>query len=117
MEAIAYQTRDVLEAMEADTGVDMASLRVDGGASQNGFLMQFQADILDRPVELPENVESTALGAALLAGLTAGFWKDEEELRAAHRLARVYSPEMDEATRKKNYDGWQNAVAHTLTQA
>ena len=117
LEAIAYQTRDVLEAMEADTGVDMASLRVDGGASQNGFLMQFQADILDRPVELPENVESTAPGAALLAGLTAGFWKDEEELRAAHRLARVYLPEMDEATRKKNYDGWKNAVAHTLTQA
>ena len=117
LEAIAYQTRDVLEAMEADTGVDMESLRVDGGASQNGFLMQFQADILDRRVELPENVESTALGAALLAGLTAGFWKDEAELRAAHALARVYEPEMDAQTRAKNYDGWKNAVAHTLTQA
>ncbi|MDO4280352.1 MAG: glycerol kinase GlpK [Peptococcaceae bacterium] len=115
LEAIAYQTRDVLEAMVADTKVDMASLRVDGGASQNQFLMQFQADILDRRVELPQVVESTALGAAILAGLTVGFWKDVDEARAYHRLAHVYEPQMDTDTRQKNYDGWKNAVAHTLS--
>ena len=116
LEAIAYQTRDVLEAMVADTGIDMASLRADGGASRNGFLMQFQADILNRRVELPKNVESTALGAALLAGLTVGFWKDADEARAFHNMAHIYEPTMDEATRKKNYDGWLVAVQKTLTQ-
>ena len=116
LEAIAYQTRDVLEAMEADTHVDMASLRVDGGASQNGFLMQFQADILNRCVEQPEIVESTAMGAALLAGLTVGFWKDKDEARSSHRLARVYQPSMSDEEREKNYNGWKEAVAHTLTK-
>lgn len=116
LEAIAYQTRDVIEAMEADTHVDMASLRVDGGAARNHFLMQFQADILNRRVELPEIVESTAMGAALLAGLTVGFWKDKEEARASHRLASVYEPQMSAEEREKNYDGWKNAVAHTLTK-
>lgn len=102
--------------MEADTHVDMASLRVDGGASQNGFLMQFQADILNRCVEQPEIVESTAMGAALLAGLTVGFWKDKDEARSSHRLARVYQPSMSDEEREKNYNGWKEAVAHTLTK-
>lgn len=116
LESIAYQTRDVLEAMEADTQVDMGSLRVDGGAARNHFLMQFQADILNCRVELPEIVESTAMGAALLAGLAVGFWKDKEEARASHRLAHVYEPQMSAEERAQNYSGWKNAVAHTLTK-
>ena len=116
LEGIAYQTRDVLEAMVADTGVDMAALCVDGGASKNGFLMQFQADILDRKVVLPEIVESTALGAAILAGLTVGFWSNQEEVLACRRMAHVYAPNMDEETRSKNYAGWKEAVARTLSK-
>lgn len=116
LEAIAYQTRDVLEAMVADTGIDMAGLRVDGGASKNGFLMQFQSDILNRRVERPKNVESTALGAALLAGLTVGFWKDEAEVRASHAMDHIYEPAMDEDTRGRNYEGWLAAVQKTLTK-
>ena len=116
LEGIAYQTRDVLEAMEADTGVTLESLRVDGGASQNSFLMQFQADILARAVERPKCVESTALGAALLAGLEVGFWKDEADARASYALDKRFAPQMDEESRKKNYDGWKEAVARTLTK-
>ena len=116
LEGIAYQTRDVLEAMVADTGVDMATLCVDGGASKNGFLMQFQADILNRKVELPEIVESTALGAAILAGLSVGFWKSQDEVRACRRMAHVYEPNMAEDVRNKNYAGWKQAVERTLTK-
>lgn len=89
---------------------------MDGGAARNHFLMQFQADILNCRVELPEIVESTAMGAALLAGLAVGFWKDKEEARASHRLAHVYEPQMSAEERAQNYSGWKNAVAHTLTK-
>lgn len=116
LEGIAYQTRDVLEAMVADTGVTMDTLRVDGGASNNGFLMQFQSDILGRQVERPQMVESTALGAALLAGLMVGFWQDEADVRACASTAERFAPSMDEETRKKNYDGWKEAVARTLAK-
>lgn len=115
LEAIAYQTRDVLEAMVADTGVDIAALRVDGGASQNKFLMQFQADILNRQVEQPQNVESTALGVAFLSGLAVGFWQDEEAIKATHRIAHGYTPQMESNVRQKNYDGWKKAVDCTRT--
>lgn len=115
LEAVAYQTRDVLEAMVADTAIEISSLRVDGGASQNQFLMQFQADILDRQVEQPQNVESTALGVAFLSGLAVGFWKDEGDIRATHRMARGYLPTMSEEQRKENYAGWQKAIACTRT--
>ena len=110
LEAIAYQSRDLLEAIASDTGIKPASLRVDGGASANNFLMQFQADILDCPVHRPKIRETTALGAAFLAGLYSGFWKDEEEIRQSWTLDRAYEPSMDESQRQHLLSGWKKAV-------
>jgi glycerol kinase len=114
LEAIAYQTHDVLRAMEQDTGIPIQTLRVDGGASRNDFLMQFQADILKAQVLRPQMVETTALGAALLAGVTAGFWKDEEDMRSHAQPVTDFQPQMDETVRSKNLQGWQEAVKRTL---
>ncbi len=111
LESIAYQTRDVLEAMVQDTGVNLSDLRVDGGACANDFLMQFQADLLNRRILRPAVRESTALGAAYLAGLAVGFWKDKEELRSQRALERCFAPEMEENVREKLLHGWQKAVA------
>ena len=86
LEALAYQTKDVLTAMEKDTELELKSLKVDGGASANNFLMQFQADILGVPVERPQAIETTAMGAAYLAGLAVGFWQDMSELKASWRI-------------------------------
>jgi glycerol kinase len=110
LEAIAYQTKDVLAAMEADSGIRLKTLRVDGGASLNGFLMQFQSDILGVPVERPVNHETTALGAAFLAGLAVGFWDDMEELAARRRIDQVFTPAMAEEERERLYRGWTKAV-------
>jgi len=110
LEAIAYQSRDLLEAIASDTGIKPASLRVDGGASANNFLMQFQADILDCPVHRPKIRETTALGAAFLAGLYSGFWKDEEEIRQSWTLDRAYEPSMEESQRQHLLSGWKKAV-------
>lgn len=110
LESIAYQTREVVEAMAADTGSRPEALRVDGGVARNDFMCQFQADILGIPVERPVTTEATALGAAYLAGLAAGFWKDEKDLAAQRKIARRFEPMMPESRRAALYDGWLRAV-------
>jgi len=96
--------------MTSDSGLRPEVLRVDGGAARNNFLCQFQADILGIPVERPETTESTALGAAYLAGLATGFWKNEEELKPQLKIGRRFEPAMDAARREELYAGWQRAV-------
>lgn len=110
LESLAYQTRDVLGAMEADAGLNLQALRVDGGACANNFLMQFQADILGTTVERPQTIETTALGAAYLAGLATGFWSGKEELQKNWLLQQRFQPLMAEPVRQKLYQGWLNAV-------
>lgn len=110
LESIAYGTRDVVDCMIADTDLDLATLRVDGGASQNDFLMQFQADLLGCVVERPAVLEVTALGAATLAGLGVGFWRDRSELDRAKGECQRFEPRMDAATRDRLYGGWRRAV-------
>ncbi|WP_150538497.1 glycerol kinase GlpK [Actinobacillus vicugnae] len=114
LESIAYQTRDVLDAMQSDSGKHLATLRVDGGAVANNFLMQFQADILNANVERPVVREVTALGAAYLAGLAVGFWKDLQELRGKASIERTFIPDADEAKRTRRYAGWRKAVKRAL---
>ncbi|WP_120994404.1 glycerol kinase GlpK [Stutzerimonas urumqiensis] len=113
LESIAYQTRDVLDAMQQDAGERLRGLRVDGGAVANNFLMQFQADLLGTPVERPQMKETTALGAAYLAGLATGYWSGLDELRAKASIERVFEPASDEATREVLYKGWRKAVERT----
>ncbi len=110
LEGIAYQVADLLELMEADTGRKMDVLRVDGGASVSDLLMQFQADLLQRPIDRPETVETTALGAAFLAGLSAGVWTDMEDVRALRRTQRRFEPVMRPKTATRLMDGWHKAV-------
>jgi glycerol kinase len=110
LESIAYQTRDVVEAMTADSGLALAGLRADGGAAQNQLLMQFQADILGAPVEVPTITETTALGAAYLAGLAVGFWSDLEVLRKKWSVARRFEPTMPAERREGLYAEWKRAV-------
>ncbi|ADU51747.1 glycerol kinase [Thermaerobacter marianensis DSM 12885] len=110
LESIAYQTRDVLSAMEADSGLTLSALRVDGGAVVNNFLMQFQADLLGVPVDRPVVNETTALGAAYLAGLAVGFWKNREEIEQFWQRDRRFEPAMPEETRERLYAGWKRAV-------
>jgi glycerol kinase len=113
LEAIAYQTRDVLDAMRADASVALAALRVDGGAVVDDFLMQFQADMLGVPVQRPRVAETTALGAAYLAGLATGFWRDEAELATHWALDREFRPTMPPDERERLYAGWQKAVGRS----
>ncbi|HZK86192.1 MAG TPA: glycerol kinase GlpK [Desulfosporosinus sp.] len=113
LDSLAYQTKDVLGAMEADSGITLKSLKVDGGAVANNLLMQFQADILGTRVDRPEIVETTALGAAYLAGLAVGFWTSKEELASRWLLNRRFEPEMEEEKRAKLYKGWLKAVERT----
>jgi len=110
LESMAYQTRDALEAMVADSGQTLDSLRVDGGAVRNNFLMQFQADILGVPVVRPVITEMAAMGAAYLAGLGVGFWKSQHEIASQWKVDRVFEPEMDISRREKLYSGWKKAV-------
>jgi glycerol kinase len=110
LESIAYQTREVVDAMTRDSGLRPEVLRVDGGAARNDFLCQFQADILGIPVERPATTESTALGAAYLAGLATGFWRDEPELASHLQLGRRFEPGMGVSRREELYAGWQCAV-------
>jgi glycerol kinase len=114
LESVAYQTRDVLEAMQADSGVTLTELRVDGGMVANNFLMQYQADILGVPVERPQVAETTALGAAYLAGLAVGYWKDLNEVKQNWALDRKFEPQMDAAARDAAYAGWKKAVQRAL---
>ncbi|AMG02075.1 glycerol kinase GlpK [Vibrio mimicus] len=110
LESIAYQTRDVLDAMQADSGIKLSALRVDGGAVANNFLMQFQADVLDTEVHRPKVTEVTALGAAYLAGLAVGFWDGLEELQGKAEIDRSFAPHHDEEKRQRRYKGWKRAV-------
>ncbi len=110
LESLAYQTRDVLDVMERDSGLKLHSLRVDGGAVNNGLLMQFQSDLLDVPVERPVVSETTALGAAYLAGLAVGYWSDLEEIERQREVAARYEPGMESDRRERLYAGWQAAV-------
>jgi len=110
LESIAYQTRDVVAAMTADSGLALEALRVDGGAVVNDFLMQFQADILGVPVQRPAVIETTALGAAYLAGLATGFWTSQEEIARQWQLERSFEPAMSADERESLYSGWGRAV-------
>ncbi|ESP62849.1 Glycerol kinase [Smithella sp. ME-1] len=114
LESIAYQTRDVLELMRNECSLDLCELRVDGGACTNNFLMQFQADILGVPVERPEIIETTAMGAAYLAGLAVGFWKDQSMIAQRRKIDRRFNPAMIEDKRDKLYDNWKKAVKRAM---
>ena len=114
LEASAYQTREVLEAMHKDSGVELKELKVDGGMVVNEMLMQFQADILGVPIVRPKVSETTALGAAYAAGLAVGFWKDESELRTNWAMDKMWQPAMDSGKREKLYKGWLKAVERTF---
>jgi glycerol kinase len=114
LESIAYQTRDVLEAMIQDSGIKLQSLRVDGGAVVNNFLMQFQSDILGVPVERPVVNETTALGAAYLAGLAVGYWQSTEEIENLWQMDKKFEPKMSQEEREKLYKGWKKAVSRAL---
>ena len=113
LESLAYQTKDVLNAMQEDSGLKLKSLKVDGGASANNVLMQFQADILGAEVDRPEVIESTAMGAAYFAGIQAGLWK-KEDIEKNRRIERCFKPEMDDGTRNRLYNGWRKAVKRTM---
>lgn len=117
LEAIAYQSKDLADAVAADTGIPIRELKVDGGASANNLLMQFQADILGCRVRRPMIRETTALGAAYLAGLAVGFWKDQAEIKSLWTLDRVYEPEMEAGQREKLLKGWKKAVERALDWA
>jgi glycerol kinase len=113
LQALAFQTKDVLDAMQKDSGIELKKLQVDGGASANNFLMQFQADILGTDVERPQVIESTALGGAYLAGIAVGLWK-KEQIASQRRINKSFAPLMDEVQRKVLYAGWQKAVKRTM---
>ncbi|WP_026584239.1 glycerol kinase GlpK [Bacillus sp. J33] len=110
LESLAYQTKDVLSAMEADSGIELRTLRVDGGAVKNNFLMDFQSDLLNVPVERPTINETTALGAAYLAGLAVGYWDSQEEIAEQWAIDKSFNPSMDEEVRTDLYQGWKKAV-------
>ncbi len=117
LESIAYQTADVIRAMEQDSGIPLKGLKVDGGASANDFLMQFQADIIGGEVRRPECIETTALGAAYLAGLATGYWKSREEILENWQIGRVFRPNMEEEKREELLKGWKRAVKCALAWA
>ncbi|MGP4081180.1 glycerol kinase GlpK [Pseudalkalibacillus sp. R45] len=114
LESLAYQTKDVLTAMEADSGISLKALRVDGGAVKNNFLSQFQSDVLGVPVERPVVNETTALGAAYLAGLAVGYWKDRSEIAKQWKVDHTFTNKMGEEERDSLYEGWKKAVHATM---
>jgi glycerol kinase len=116
LESLTYQVNDLVKAVEADSGRRLSTLNVDGGASANDFLMQFQADILDTPVVRPSSTEATALGAAFLAGLHTGFWENLEALRELPLATNRFIPSMETLRREHLLAGWANAVARTRTE-
>lgn len=113
LQSIAYQARDVIDTMQADTGIEIPLLKVDGGAANNDYLMQFQADILNTSVQRASDLETTALGAAFLAGLAVGFWKDLSEIKEFYEAGEIFEPKMAEDKRENLYAGWKQAVAAT----
>lgn len=110
LESLAYQTRDVVDVMIKDSGIDVKKFRVDGGAVKNDFLMQFQSNMLDVPVERPVINETTALGAAYLAGLAVGFWESKEEIAKQWNIDKTFDPDLSQEDRRELYDGWKKAV-------
>lgn len=114
LESLAYQTKDIINAMEKDSGLKLTKLKVDGGAVKNNFLMQFQSDILDTDVERPVLNETTALGAAYLAGLATGFWKDKEDILKHYQVDRIFHSTMDKHTREQLYKNWNKAVQSAI---
>ncbi len=114
LESLAYQTNDVIRAMEADSGIRLAGLKVDGGASANNFLMQYQADVIGQQVLRPQCIETTAMGAAYLAGLAVGFWKDTDEIRQNWKTDRVFEPQMETGERARRLAGWEKAVRYSF---
>ena len=114
LEATAWQTREVLDAMNADSGVPLTALKVDGGMVYNELLMQFQSDVLNVPVIRPKVAETTALGAAYAGGLAVGFWDAVEDLRANWAKDKEWTPSMDDATREREYKLWKKAVTRTF---
>lgn len=117
LESIAYQSADLLQAMERDSGIDLRSLKVDGGASANDFLMQFQADVIDAETVRPSCIETTALGAAYLAGLAVGYWEDQAQIRANWKQDRTFTPAIDAGRRDGLLNGWHKAVKCALAWA
>ena len=116
LESLAYQVHDLVVAMEADSGVKLSELNVDGGASKNDFLMQFQCDMLRTSLHRPRNAETTAVGAAYLAGLSTGFWESTDQLRGLRTTDDVYEPQMDHTRHAELLEGWRRAVGHTKTK-
>ena len=114
LEATAYQTREVLDAMERDSGIPIQELRVDGGMVANELLMQFQADILNAPVVRPKISETTALGAAYAAGLAVGYWSSAEEIKTNWAVDKTWTPAMSDSTRQELYASWQKAVTRSF---
>lgn len=117
LESLAYQVNDVLGAMEADSGISLSALKVDGGASANDFLMQAQADISNAPVERPCCIETTAMGAAYLAGLAVGYWENKEAVRRNWSIDRTFQPKIGEDERQKKLKGWKKAVKYAFDWA
>ena len=115
LQSIAYQVRDIVDTMQSDTGIAIPVLKVDGGGTANDYLMQFQSDLLDIPIQRSKNAETTALGAAFLAGLAVGFWKDTDEIREFYEAGKVFEAKMAAEKRNKLYEGWQKAVIATRT--
>lgn len=113
LESIAYQSKDVIETMKKEAHKDLDYLFVDGGATANQFLMQFQSDILNTQIMCPRVSETTALGAAYLAGLAVGFWKNQDEIKEMHSIVKTYQPHMSEDKRNQNYNGWLKAIQAT----
>ncbi|MBR2009801.1 MAG: glycerol kinase, partial [Peptococcaceae bacterium] len=117
LEAIAYQTNDVLQAMVEDSGLSLTELKVDGGACQNNFLMQFQADIMNCEVRRPAITETTALGVAYLAGLAVGYWENKDEIAKRWHEQQHFSPQMEQSVRDANCAGWKKAVGRAMNWA
>ena len=114
LDSLCYQTHDVLRAMEADSGIKLTALKVDGGASANNYLMQTQSDVIDAPVQRPKCVETTAMGAAYLAGLAVGYWRDREDVRKNWAIERTFTPKISAEQREKRLHGWNKAVRCAL---
>lgn len=117
LEAIAYQSRELIDAQAADAGTPITEMRVDGGAAQNDFLMQFQADILGCKIVRPADTETTALGAAYLAGLAVGYWESTDQIASFWKAERVFEPKIGDAERERHFAGWRDAVARTRGKA
>ena len=117
LESIAFQSKDVIDAMIADTGLLFDEIKVDGGASVSDIIMQFQADIMNKEVLRPECIETTALGAAYLAGIAVGFWKDKEDIRSNWSLERTFLPFMTKQDREERLKGWKRAVRCAISYA